>query len=207
MTVDLAFGGLSIARRNADDIKYIVLHHSATEEGNVKSFREYHMQKLGFGDIGYHFVIGNGRGAGDGEIQEGRPVLMTGAHAPGRNEDSIGICLVGNFTKNKPTNLQIETLNKLLKDLLRQYAIKPERVLGHKEVSATDCPGSLDVVAIRALLTKSPPPKIRIGGTEIEGVMIDDRVYAPVRDLINAFNYRIDWDGETRTVNITMGGE
>jgi len=32
-------------------------------------------------------------------------------------------------------------------------------------------------------------------------------VYAPVRALIDALNYRVDWDETTRTVNITQGGK
>src|SRR5262249_33711619 len=54
--------------------KYIVLHHTATDSGDVQSIHEAHLQNkdkngkpwLG---IGYHFVIGNGSGMGDGAIE------------------------------------------------------------------------------------------------------------------------------------------
>jgi len=143
----------AITRRNAEDIKYIVLHHSATQSGNVAVFRDYHL-KQGFADIGYHYVICNGQGGKAGEVQEGRPVLMTGAHAIERNSDSIGICLVGDFTQSEPTEAQITNLYKLMRILMRQYPVGPERILAHKEVCPTSCPGILDVAAIRATLAK-----------------------------------------------------
>ncbi len=148
----------NIARREPEDIKYIVIHHSATRNGNVSSFRDYHMNKLGFADVAYHYVICNGQGGSDGEIQEGRPELMTGAHASVRNADSIGICLVGNFTQSQATKAQKLALYGLLKGIMRRYSIPPENILAHKEVSATNCPGDLDVAAIRAH-AKKPPPK------------------------------------------------
>jgi len=198
---------LSMSRRETSDIKYIVLHHSATTTGNVAVFRDYHIHQLGFADVGYHYVICNGQGGPDGEVQPGRPELMTGAHAPGRNADSIGVCLVGDFTQGKPTTAQMLALYGLLKEIMRRYRIAPERVLAHREVNQTDCPGSLDVAAIRTALSRPPAPKIRIGNTELEGIMVDDKVYAPVRALIDALNYQVGWDGETRTVNIISGGK
>jgi|GEM_PF-1139081 len=198
---------LGMSRRNPEDIHYIVIHHSATESGNVDIFRKYHTEHNNFADIGYHYVLTNGNGGPDGEVQEGRNILFAGAHAPGRNNDSVGICLVGDFSQGKPTSAQMLALYGLIKDLMRRYPITPDRVLAHKEVNETDCPGSLDVAAIRAALSRPPAPKIRVGNTELEGVMIDGRVYAPVRALIDALNYRVDWDETTRTVNITQGGK
>ena len=56
------------------DWDYIVLHHTASESGSVASIHEEHLRRkdkngnawLG---IGYHFVIGNGSGMDDGEIE------------------------------------------------------------------------------------------------------------------------------------------
>jgi Copper amine oxidase N-terminal domain. len=40
--------------------------------------------------------------------------------------------------------------------------------------------------------------------------MIDDRVYVPVRELMDAINlamgFKVDWDEGTRIVKITKGG-
>jgi len=206
MTVETQGMSVGMSRRSPDDIRYIVIHHSSTAGGNVNVFRDYHINQRGFADVGYHFVITNGDGGPDGEVQEGRGILFTGAHAPGRNNDSIGICLVGDFIRGKPTNAQMLALYRLIKDLMRQYPIAPDRILAHKEVNQTDCPGNLDAAAIRAELSKPPAPRIRIGDVELEGIMMGDRVYAPVRDLINALNYKVEWDENTKTAIITQGG-
>jgi hypothetical protein len=96
----------NVAAREWDSI---VIHHTATSQGDVASIHETHVKrKDGAGNnwlgIGYHFVIGNGNGMGDGEIE---PTFrwreqMHGAHAGDKqhNQHGIGICLVGNFDEN-----------------------------------------------------------------------------------------------------------
>ena len=135
----------------ARDWKYIVLHHTATESGDVSSIHEAHLKNkdksgnpwLG---IGYHFVIGNGSGMGDGEIE---PTFrwreqMHGAHAGVKdyNQLGIGIVLVGNFEKHPPSTLQIEAAKHLVRTLAAEYEISADRVLGHGDVKATECPGT-----------------------------------------------------------------
>lgn len=99
------------------ETKIIVVHHSDTPDGNAKAFREYHIKKRGWSDIGYHFVI-----CRDGRIEKGREENLVGAHAKsnGRNWISLGICLVG---EDKFTDEQIKSLKGLLKKLCAKYNI------------------------------------------------------------------------------------
>ncbi len=124
-------------------IKRVVIHHSATETGNAAYFRVLHRIVNKWNDIGYHYVIGNGTLSGDGEIEVGRSLPFTGAHARGGNEDSIGICLVGNFNNTDPTAPQLGSLSTLLQELTVKYAIKKEFVVLHRNISGsfTECPG------------------------------------------------------------------
>ena len=130
--------------------RYIVLHHTGTDWGNVESINRAHLQRkdkrgrhwLG---IGYDFVIGNGHGMGDGEIQ---PTFrwkqqIQGAHAGVKkyNEYGIGIAVIGNFEKTKPTPAQLASVKLLVTALCQRYGIPPENVLGHREIKATACPG------------------------------------------------------------------
>lgn len=130
--------------------KYIVLHHTAVDQGSVESIHEAHLQRrdsngnpwLG---IGYHFVIGNGRGMKDGEIQ---PTFrwrqqMHGAHAGNStyNNTGIGICLVGNFENHPPTSNQLAAAKKLIRQLKTAYKIQPTNIVGHGDVKKTACPG------------------------------------------------------------------
>ena len=73
-------------------IKYIVLHCSATKEGvpfGIEDIDRWHRQR-GFRKVGYHYVIEI-----DGEIRKGRDIAEIGAHVQGSNANSIGICYIG----------------------------------------------------------------------------------------------------------------
>jgi hypothetical protein len=134
--------------------KYVVLHHTASSSGSVESIHESHLKrKDGAGKawlgIGYHFVIGNGRGMTDGAIE---PTFrwrqqLHGAHAgstkPEYNQNGIGIVLVGNFEKETPTAAQMNAVKRLVRTLKGAYQISAENIIGHRDVRATECPGRL----------------------------------------------------------------
>lgn len=124
-------------------VNSLVIHHSATATGNAGVFRALHRAVNGWVDIGYHFVIGNGTLSLDGEIEPGRPVWAVGAHAREHNSDSIGICLVGNFSKTSPTRKQIASLKDLLRKLLKDFSLSRSGILLHRDVPgcSTECPG------------------------------------------------------------------
>ncbi|MGD9722841.1 MAG: peptidoglycan recognition family protein [Pirellulales bacterium] len=130
----------------------IVVHHSATSDGSVASIDAVHRQQkdqqgrpwLG---IGYHFVIGNGRSMGDGEVQ---PTFrwrqqLAGAHAGTReyNDGGIGICLIGNFDETPPSPKQLAAARQLVARLAQQCDIATVKVVRHQDVQATACPGRL----------------------------------------------------------------
>lgn len=152
----------------ARDWQYIVLHHTATDSGDVGSIHEAHLKNkdkngkhwLG---IGYHFVIGNGDGMGDGEIE---PTFrwreqMHGAHAGvgEYNQQGIGVVLVGNFEEHPPTAAQLAAVKHLVGSLAGQYQITGERIIGHGDVKATECPGKLFPLSeVRDSLAYYPSP-------------------------------------------------
>lgn len=118
------------------ETKYIVVHHSATDTGNVETFRRHHKEVNGWDDVGYHYVITNGNGGPDGEVQTGRAIEKIGAHAKGRNADSVGVCLVAT---DKFTKAQLDSLVALLVKLCRQYKIDPTAVTIQRHHEK--CPG------------------------------------------------------------------
>lgn len=126
-----------------DTVTRLVLHHSATETGCARVFRCLHRACNGWADIGYHFVIGNGTLSEDGEIEEGRPEWAVGAHARLNNDDSLGICLVGNMEDKSPTASQLEALRSLLIRLLSAHDLSREDIFLHGELAecSTRCPG------------------------------------------------------------------
>ncbi|MBN1913324.1 MAG: N-acetylmuramoyl-L-alanine amidase [Candidatus Omnitrophica bacterium] len=127
--------------------KYIIIHHSATDEGNALAFNTAHSQR-GFAGLGYDFVINNGtNGKEDGHIEASPRWLkqQDGAHckAAGMNHKSIGICLVGNFNKEKVSEKQMQALVYLTDTLKKYYKIPLKNIMGHGQVpgAKTECPG------------------------------------------------------------------
>ena len=110
--------------------------------------RADHVNRRGWDALGYHFVIGNGIGYGNGEIYVGErwSKQMTGAHCkvPGNyyNEHGIGICLIGNFEDHPPTAKQMEALARLSSFLSLQCGIPRSRIMTHGGITGkTKCPG------------------------------------------------------------------
>lgn len=132
-----------------NDWKYIVLHHSATDEGNAKCFDRYHREERKWPNgLAYHFVIGNGNGSGNGKIEVGErwKKQLHGAHTANMdlNRISIGICLVGNFEEdNKPTRNQFKSLLSLVDYVSKRYNIPKSNIIKHNQVvqKGTACPG------------------------------------------------------------------
>lgn len=129
----------------------IVIHHSATENGNAAIFDRMHREEKHWEGVGYDFVIGNGIDSGDGQVEVTFRWRrqMAGAHCGGTpgnwaNEDAVGICLVGNFNYRTPSERQMQSLSRLIRFLKKRYGISMSRIYGHGNTPGarvTDCPG------------------------------------------------------------------
>lgn len=126
----------------------IILHHSATKDSGTVSWnaiRRYHVKENKWTDIGYHygieFVMDPGDSHGSYEILIGRMPNEVGAHASGQNSQSIGVCFVGNFDTEPPPKEQWEMGLKLVRWLLREFAISSASVFGHRDFADKTCPG------------------------------------------------------------------
>ncbi len=124
--------------------RYVVVHHSASSSGDADAFGRAHKQR-GWDGLGYHFVIGNGTGSGDGEIEVGYRWRQQsqGAHAGSQqyNRYGIGICLVGNFDRARPSARQLGSLERLVAFLTSTYRMPSANVIEHRDVRQTECPG------------------------------------------------------------------
>ena len=130
--------------------RYVVIHHSETPSGNAAVFDRFHrnVRKWENG-LAYHFVIGNGRGSGDGEIEVGHRWIkqLAGGHlrSAALNDISIGICLVGSFNVERPTARQIAATIELVQYLRRICGNPRLEFTVHRRINPTptDCPGRL----------------------------------------------------------------
>lgn len=128
--------------------KHIVVHHSATKVGNARRLDYYHrkIRHMPRG-LAYHFLIGNGRGLRDGDIEVGPrwSHQQPGGHVRSEsfNKTALGICLVGNFENQRPSRKQMDSLVALTRYLQKEFHIPRRRVSEHKEVknAHTLCPG------------------------------------------------------------------
>jgi N-acetyl-anhydromuramyl-L-alanine amidase AmpD len=113
----------------------VIVHHSASSDVSAATIHGWHLNQ-GWSGIGYHFVIRR-----NGNIERGRELSAIGSHSgPKGNGDSVGVCLTGNFEIDKPTAAQINSLVWLITRYLEpRYGNL--KVIGHRDVMATACPG------------------------------------------------------------------
>lgn len=137
-------------------IKRIILHCSASAWGDASAIDKWHKER-GWEGIGYHYVIVGGRVAAsrydpnaDGWVQKGRPIETQGAHCLGHNEDSIGVCLIGerHFT---PEQL-LTALPVVLASLLKEYGLTVDDIYGHYELDDKKTCPNIEMNRYRAVL-------------------------------------------------------
>ena len=116
--------GLSnpIGIRSGSTTTHIVIHHSADANmilndytSLIRGVYNIHTQTNGWDDIGYNYLI-----SPDGVIFKGRdPQGLTvqdevqGAHMCNKNENTMGICMIGTFTDVLPTRAALKSLYML----------------------------------------------------------------------------------------------
>ncbi|MBU45448.1 MAG: hypothetical protein CMN76_19710 [Spirochaetaceae bacterium] len=136
--------------------RFIVVHHTAADSGNMEYYRTLHKKKHGWPDIAYHFLINNGSmNTSIGQIEVSglweKRTLNYSTKISYVNYLGIAVALVGNFENHDVHPLQYEALIQLLANLSLRYSIPPERIVGHGELQNTQCPGKhLDMSKVRA---------------------------------------------------------
>jgi hypothetical protein len=151
--------------------RFAVVHHTAGGNGYsaangpavVRGIYHYHTQTLGWSDIGYNLLVDR-----FGRIYEGRAGgldrAVVGAHAQGFNTHSIGIAVLGEFTRSAPPQAAQNAVAAVLAWKMRLHGFSPSgtlsvtsagsnkypagrnvqlpRVIGHRDVGQTACPGT-----------------------------------------------------------------
>lgn len=127
------------------------LHHTAGPETQTPSdIQAFHQgPSRGWNDIGYNYLI-----APDGTVYEGRGREVWGAHSPGKNGQP-SVALIGDYSTKRPSDAQHQAVYEL-----RDY-LGVGRVRGHRENTATSCPGD---AAYSMIVVGGPPapPKITL---------------------------------------------
>jgi len=157
-------------------VKAVVVHHTAESNDYtcaqapavIRAIYAYHVQQLGWRDIGYNFLVDK-----CGTVYEGRkggvdrPVM--GAHTYGFNAETTGISVLGTFTSGAPSKEAMTSVARLAAWKLGLYGVDPAgtatlvagadgtnyfgrswrkgaalsfpAILGHRDGYNTQCPG------------------------------------------------------------------
>ncbi|XP_042207761.1 peptidoglycan-recognition protein SC2-like isoform X2 [Homarus americanus] len=125
----------------------VFVHHSAMARCNtseecvaeVQEIQKLHMDKNGWDDIGYHFLVGE-----DGRVYEGRGWNARGAHARAHNAWTYGICVMGNYVMALPNDRALTALRDIMDCGVKQGKITQGfEVFGHRDGVCTECPGQM----------------------------------------------------------------
>ncbi|PIU19467.1 MAG: hypothetical protein COT18_07370 [Elusimicrobia bacterium CG08_land_8_20_14_0_20_59_10] len=126
---------------------YFTLHHTQAHYpgtydralAEMQFIQDFHQNGRGWIDIGYHFLIDP-----FGNIFEGRPISVVGAHVKYHNTGNIGISIMGSF---HPPVSNIFTpgakgsflaVGTYLKDT---YTVNRSSFYAHRDLGPTACPG------------------------------------------------------------------
>lgn len=131
--------------RKAGNFNKITIHHTGATEiydtnrnsviCDIDGVFASHMNR-NYGDIGYHFILDYA-----GRIWEGRSLSYEGAHVCHYNKGNIGIMLLGNFELQKPSELQLVSMKKIVGSLQAKYTIASKKIYGHRDIGHSLCPG------------------------------------------------------------------
>lgn len=153
-------------------LRLAVVHHTASTNAYsasqvpsiLRSMQAFHMDGNGWNDIGYNFLVDR-----FGNVWEGRgggiDNAVIGAHAGGFNTSSVGVSVIGNFSSTAAPSAARESVSRVVGWRLWAYRVDPTtrvdftsggstsipagqvvnlpRVVGHRDVGQTGCPGSL----------------------------------------------------------------
>ena len=150
----------------------MAIHHTASPSNDggdpaarMRGMQSYHMNSVGWCDIGYHFVV-----AQSGEIFQGRSHSdRPGTHVGGQNSGNVGISFIANFNSQTPTETQLNSGADIVQWVHDTHGVALNRssVRGHREHAGqnTSCPGNNMVPMIDELLSRAqsggssePPP-------------------------------------------------
>lgn len=173
-------------KRKFYDVQQLFVHHTAGSNydsdpaATMRSIYWYHTQRQGWCDIGYNFVI-----ARDGTIFEGRWArkyapwevhssenlvqrAVAGAHVSGYNSGSVGVSVMGNFSRIRPPAAARASLVGLLAWEADRHDLDPQSshlyvnpdtgatrwlkvIAGHRNAGFTECPGNYLYKALRRI--------------------------------------------------------
>ncbi len=216
-------GDIFIPPATYTKVSHMIVHHSAGTNtsnnwsGVVASIFDFHVNTNGWQDVGYNWLIDpngmiyEGRGGGDN---------VRGAHMCGYNNNSMGVCLLGNFVTTEPTNKMVTALTHLLSWKSCRDNISPsggsnivsypgfmQHISGHRDGCApnyTECPGTNLYSKLQMIRNATGQNIIEICGNISENQDFESKVRLhvipnPVSDILK---FRVENKGKSFNIKI-----
>ena len=158
----------------------------------VRGIYYYHAVVLDWGDIGYNFLVdkfGTVFEGRSGSVAAPAGRMSIGAHARGVNTGTMGISMMGDYSTVSPSDAQLSSVGKMAGWFLKRAGISDvagwaglhvwtteryqagstismPRILGHRDVGYTTCPGNVGYSRLGAIRTiaQSQSPASQGGG-------------------------------------------
>ncbi len=152
------WGAIPRGAAASSTVSHLIVHHefgsniSSDWAARVRSIQNFHINGNGWSDIGYNFlvdpngVVYEGRAGGDNAI---------GAHFCGRNRNTMGVCMLGDYSSVTPTTATQNSLKRLLAWKADKENINPlgssfhysvnralTHISGHRDAGCSACPGN-----------------------------------------------------------------
>jgi hypothetical protein len=163
--------------REATVVQHLVVHHAAgsnTDTNYINTVRNIyllHTQSNGWDDIGYNYLI-----APNGMVFMGRDPQgvadednILGAHFCAKNQNTMGVCILGDYMLRRPTKAAVFSLQYLLAWKLKKEQLNPygqsihpintgsllKNICGHRDGCNTDCPGDSLYAILPSIIKES----------------------------------------------------
>ena len=121
----------SRAAQSAGRWNCIEIYYSGTKGGNIEQLASL-SGLANPEDIDCHFVICNGLGGDNGQIQTTEKWQRQWSSIPGRtwygSGQTIRICLIADGKTAHPTDFQIKSIEALVEALYRKFSIQPQSI-------------------------------------------------------------------------------
>ena len=160
----------------------------------VRGIYYYHAVTLDWGDIGYNFLIdkyGTVFEGRSGSVAAPAGRMSVGAHARGVNTGTMGLSMMGDYSSVSPSDAQLSSVGKMAGWFLRRAGITDAngwaglnvwtteryqagstismpRILGHRDVGYTSCPGNVGYSKLGTIRTIAQQQISSSGGWKAE---------------------------------------
>jgi hypothetical protein len=172
----------SYPMRTHADIRRVIIHHTATPANvSVERIAQFQVTNRDLPGIAYHFCV-----TAEGRVYQTQYLETVSAHAGANSEDSVGVCLIGNFTNSPPPKAQLDATAALLAQLAVMLGLTADQIFGYSELVVTGSPGATWSNWKKTLLTRvrrlmrsrkpittpAPQPGVPTAGKTIEHYML-----------------------------------